>query len=168
MIANKFLGAASYLHIADSCKLWRITLPICFDVTFIPFLLFSFFSFLQLKRIQNISRSITEFLSTCILSQCKPNARNMIYKCLQESVEASHQYVIVRNVWAFSASLNFRYISNCKSFSYLGTVTGSRPQFYVSTSMAPYSETSVKHHRTLDMRFMNHFGITLRFLIDIW
>ena len=125
MIANKFLGA-------DSCKLWRITLPICFDVTFIPFLLFSFFSFLQLKRIQNISRSITEFLSTCILSQCKPNARNMIYKCLQESVKASHQYVIVRNVWAFSASLNFRYISNCKSFSYLGTVTGSRPQFCVN------------------------------------
>ena len=98
----------------NSCLLWRISkekrleiehlvpLPICFDVIFIHFLLFSFFSFfflfLRLKRIQNIPRSITEFLSTCILSQCKPNARNETYKWLRESAEASHQHMIVWNV----------------------------------------------------------------------
>ena len=92
----------------NSCLLWRIykekrleleqlvPLPICFDVIFIPFLIFSFlfffFLFLQLKRIQNIPRSITEFLTTCILSQCKPNAKNKIYKWLRESAEASHQH----------------------------------------------------------------------------
>ena len=94
----------------NSCLLWRISkekrleleqlvpLPICFDVIFIPFLLFSFlFFFSFFFCIQNIPRSITEFLSTCILTQCEPNAKNEIYKWLRESAEASHQHIIVRN-----------------------------------------------------------------------
>ena len=122
----------------NSCRLWRISkeerlkleqlvpLPICFNVNFEyesdlrsnkQYLSSSekkactgFESMTSAIPVQcsiNISRSITEFLRACILSQ-KPNARNEIYKCLWESAEASYQHIVVRNVWAFSVSLNFR------------------------------------------------------------
>ena len=74
----------------------------CYDVIVISFPYFVNFFFLELKRIQNIPHGITEFLSTKILSQRKPNTRYEIYKSLRDRLEVPHQHIIVRNVWVFS------------------------------------------------------------------
>ena len=62
-------------------------------------------------------------------------------------------FLLERTFFQFST---FRKISDCRSFTYLRTVTGSTPHT-VSTSMALNSEPSV--NRALDMRFVNHFAI---------
>ena len=59
---------------------------------------------------QNISHGITEFLSAIILSQSKLNAESF-----RDRLEVPHQH-----------SLECMGCLDCKSFNYLGTVTGNQ------------------------------------------
>ena len=81
---------------------------------------------------QNISHGITEFLSEIILSQSKLNARYEICKSFRDRLEGPHQH-----------SLECMGCLDCKSFNYLGTVTGNQllqfPSVYKDSSFLTIS-----------------------------